>query len=312
MGLRYPELVNKHSKKDKSYLFFNGLKPLKIVALHVFCTRIMLRFFTLSILISIVSLSAHAQIHEIGGRVLVSGYVGDINPTNYTDFSGSGFGIFYRKNFNKRISTKISLSKARVEGNDMWNSEQSLQDRGLSFRSDIYELAGQLEVSFFDFQVNEGKDKVTPYLFGGVGVFNFTPEAFYDGGYVELRPLGTEGQFLNNSKTTYSNIAASFPLGIGFKYNFAGKWCINSEVGMRYTTTDYLDDVSGTYADSQEILEQGGEVAAYLSNPSQAGNRYGNKGQQRGNDVFNDTYSFITFGISYTFKPFRCPELSDY
>lgn len=272
----------------------------------------MLRFFILFIFISVVSLSAQAQKNEIGVRVLASGYVGDINPSNYSSFSGSGYGIFYRKNHNKRISTKIALSKTFVEAYDFENSDPNLRDRGLSFTSEIIELAGQLEVSFFDFQVDEGKDKATPYLFGGVALINFNPKAIYEGSLVELRPLGTEGQFLNNSKATYSKFAASFPVGIGFKYNFAGKWNVNTEIGLRYTTTDYLDDVSGTYADNQEILEQGGVAAAFLSNPASDNTRYGIEGQQRGNDVFNDTYSFITFGLSYTFKPFRCPELSDY
>ena len=46
----------------------------------------------------------------------------------------------------------------------------------------------------------------------------------------------------------YSNIAAYIPLGMGYKYNLNPKMNIGIEAVYNFTTTDYLDDVSKTYA----------------------------------------------------------------
>ncbi len=43
-------------------------------------------------------------------------------------------------------------------------------------------------------------------------------------------------------------MAVCFPVAVGFKYNVSDNVNVFAEVGYRFTTSDYLDDVSTTYA----------------------------------------------------------------
>ena len=69
-----------------------------------------------------------------------------------------------------------------------------------------------------------------------------------------LRPLRTEGQGMPGDTmfapgTTYGPVAICIPMGIGIKKAFNGNGGIKLEFGFRFTNTDYLDDVSGSYYD---------------------------------------------------------------
>ena len=52
-----------------------------------------------------------------------------------------------------------------------------------------------------------------------------------------------------NGNGTYRRIAVCFPLGFGIEKAFNSDLGIKIEAGYRFTMTDYLDDVSGVYAD---------------------------------------------------------------
>lgn len=46
-------------------------------------------------------------------------------------------------------------------------------------------------------------------------------------------------------------MAVAIPLGVGVKYALNENWNIFAEVNYRLTTTDYIDDVSSSYAGAQ-------------------------------------------------------------
>ncbi len=96
----------------------------------------------------------------------------------------------------------------------------------------------------------------------------------YDGSgndvWVPLRPIGTEGQTvggldpesdpLRNSPNQalyadreaprqYRKVQVAFPMGVSLDYIIYNKWVIGAELGVRVTTTKYLDDVGGYYFD---------------------------------------------------------------
>lgn len=81
------------------------------------------------------------------------------------------------------------------------------------------------------------------------------------------------------------------------------------EGGVRKTSTDYLDDVSGVYADPIILLHEGGEEVAFLSDPSVevTGEPVGVTGKMRGDNHKSDDYFFFGLGIIYTLKPYKCP-----
>ena len=63
------------------------------------------------------------------------------------------------------------------------------------------------------------------------------------------------GQDKNGKPKTYSRFAISFPIGLGIQKAFNGDIGIKIEASYRFTTTDYLDDVSGFYADRETLRD---------------------------------------------------------
>jgi hypothetical protein len=127
----------------------------------------------------------------------------------------------------------------------------------------------------------------------------------------ELQPLGTEGQGYAEypDRVLYNRTAFTWLIGGGFKYRLAKGLGVQLEVGVRKTKTDYLDDVSGTYADPIVLFHEGGEEVAFLADPSVliSGEPVGATGKMRGDDTKKDDYLFAGIGLYYTINPYRCP-----
>ena len=152
---------------------------------------------------------------------------------------------------------------------------------------------------------------IQAYFFGGVGIFYYNPKGKYtDGNWYALRPLHTEGQGLPGGGKSYGPISVCFPLGLGAKIALDQRWSLGIEYGIRYTLTDYIDDVSGKYYDNNAIKAKYGNIAAYFADPSLlkypaelGGNASGAwqsaAGQERGNPKYNDAYMFMSFNVNY-------------
>jgi len=220
----------------------------------------------------------------------VSYYIGDLNPAIPFRMSKPAFGVFYRQNFNSRISLRVHGLAGSVAGSDAINKTNP--DRGLNFESKIYEGGLQLEINFFDYFIGSKLHPITPYIFGGAAVFFFKPYANIQGAKAELQPLLTEGQ-----NSPYNLFAFSAPFGLGLKYSVSKLIGVGAEWGMRMTTTDYLDDVSKTY-----YLDLASNPPANPSLPELASDPLltHNVGMQRGNSRNTDWYSFA--GVSITVK----------
>ena len=97
------------------------------------------------------------------------------------------------------------------------------------------------------------------------------PEAEMNGQWT-LQPLGTEGQGPPGRKRMASNRMEQqgicMPFGFGFKSNIGPFTTFNIDWGVRKTWTDYLDDISGMYADRAVLLQERGEVTAALADRS--------------------------------------------
>jgi hypothetical protein len=79
---------------------------------------------------------------------------------------------------------------------------------------------------------------------------------------------------------------------------------LGCEIGMRKTLTDYLDDLSGRYPDKNQLLNEQGEMALYLSDPSNEPTRPNgrNSFSNRGYSEKKDWYIYSNFNISYYFR----------
>ncbi len=262
-------------------------------------------------------------------------YFGDVTPE--ADFTSlrlnstrPSVSVFVTRKFTPRISGRATLSWGRITGDDSKSASPDEAEnvprykRNLSFRNDIKELSLIGIVDLFENRRTYlRRPDFTPYAFAGVAVFHHNPMAYYDGGngvatgWYDLQPLGTEGQYAEGEgyPDPYKKIQFAIPFGLGVRYRIDKRWDVGLEVTWRKTFTDYLDDVSGSYADKNDLKNP---VAIALSDRSAESARakagqypivtdggfphlrgYGSKGDQRG-DITDDDW-FITTGITLTY-----------
>lgn len=250
---------------------------------------------------------------EIGPFLGCSYYIGDLNPTgHFNQFTKPAVGLVLRHNFSTRLAIRGNALFGSIEGDDSFAFNPAQQQRNLKFKSPVSELSAQLEFNFLDFEMGSDRHIFSPYIFGGFAIFKFNPQARVGNNWVDLQPLGTEGQGLPGaaSRRKYQLSQVSLPFGIGVKMSLAKNLGLSIEWGMRKTFTDYLDDVSTTYYDPAVIAAKRGPTAAMLSDPSIGTDpNYSNVGRQRGNPNTKDWYSFagIVLTVRFKEKAKRCP-----
>lgn len=231
-------------------------------------------------------------------------YLGDLNRfTHFGKNTGPAGGFILRRNMNQRYSTRVTAFYGRVSGFDYRSSSSSQVNRNLGFRSNIFELAYGIEMNYKNFALGKSETVFSPYLFIQLAFFKMNPQAYYGGQWIDLQPLGTEGQGTSeNDKRKYALGQISIPFGIGAKVALSKNVGLSIEWGLRKTYTDYLDDVSGTYADPDILADQNGPLAAALADRSaeQEGIGGNNSNFQRGDSNYKDWY--VMSGLMLTFK----------
>ncbi|MDR3047745.1 MAG: DUF6089 family protein [Bacteroidales bacterium] len=237
----------------------------------------------------------YAQKSEIGAFGGVSFYLGDLNPTTlFANVKPAG-GLVYRYNFDARWALKANVIFANVEASDQKNNKN--YERNLSFKSPITEISAQVEVNFFNLYNVASFNRFSPYVFAGIAFFSFNPQAELDGKTYFLQHLGTEGQGLPGQKKYYSLTNFAIPFGIGLKATIGRFIAVGVEWGLRYTFTDYLDDVGNVYYDNDALRTVRGNIVADLADRSEFQHSHG---RERGNITTKDLYSFC--GVIFTVK----------
>jgi hypothetical protein len=261
------------------------------------------RYF-LIIFLFVLSFRSFAQYNDVGILVGGSNYKGELSPHLFNkDFIHFAGGVFFRHNWNRHWSYKFELNYAQVSGDDALGETGYAVNRNLSFHSEIMEFSPQIEFNFFPYETASSDFRFSPYLFTGISIFHFNPEADLNGKTYELQPMGTEGQGINGTDF-YNRVTFALPIGGGIKVSL-GNIGIGIEVGARRTYTDYLDDVSTYYPDQLKLIAARGLIASQLSDRSLsiADNTIPvptvtNK--QRGNPQDNDWY--LIAGLSIYFR----------
>jgi len=241
---------------------------------------------------------------ELGGGIGVSNYFGDLNTSWRVNRLHLAGGIGARYNFNDRLALRFGATYGEISGFDSDSKNDFELRRNLSFKSIIVDGTAQFEFNFMPYVHGHRDYFYTPYMFAGFSMFYFTPRAEFEGQWYKLPELGTEGQFRGEE---YNTTQAALAYGFGFKMDLSYRWSFNVELSSRKLFTDYLDDVSGVYADIRDIRAQRGETAASLADRSFEP-KIGEPGRQRGNGKKNDMYIFLTVGVMYYFGDIRCPE----
>jgi len=258
---------------------------------------------------------AVVQEGEFGVGLGAGHYFGDLNTRAHLNRPKIAATAFFRKNFGNYIAVRVGASFAQLGYSDVYNTHnQFMLQRNLSFNTNVWELALQGDFNFFRFMPGEPGYNFTPYITFGVGVFNYDPFAMLQGQKYFLRPLGTEGQgsSLYPDRKPYSSMAICFPVGVGIKYAFNERFNIGLEITHRFTTTDYLDDVSTTYVDPAVFppLPDGSpSPASLLSDRSyELGTPIGIKGRQRGVETNKDQFITAMIYFSFNLQSYKCPS----
>lgn len=247
------------------------------------------------------SYTVNAQRNEVGIFIGTSYYLGDLNPSKQFFMNKFAGGIIYRYTISSHWNLKFDGLLGSVAGDDA--KSKANVERNLSFKSNLFEASLQIEYNYLPYITgSDANNKFSPYIFTGLAIFHFNPQAEYNGVWYALQPLGTEGQRTSESTLKpYALTQVSIPFGLGVKYSLGRKICIGAEWGLRKTFTGYIDDVSGTYADATVIAAENGHAAAALSDRSIKSLGQDDTGLKRGNGK-SDWYSFAGVYITYKFK----------
>jgi hypothetical protein len=273
--------------------------------------------FTIILLICTSSISTFAQQDVLNAEIGISAgsafYFGDLNNRAQFNRPKPVFGVSFRKAFGNYLGAKVTGHYAQLGYSDIYSKNSYQKTRNLSFNTNLWELAAMADFHFFKFNPAENPHAFTPYLSLGVGIFSFDPYAYLQGRKVYLRPLNTEGQgsTVYPDRKPYSTMAISIPFGMGIKYNYNNRINLFIEATHRFTTTDYLDDVSKTYAGVGAFPPGpfGVPTDALLlqDRSTELGDPIGAFGKQRGWSKQKDQYLFVQAGVSFNIMKYNCP-----
>ncbi|MFT5723489.1 MAG: hypothetical protein ACI9JN_000603 [Bacteroidia bacterium] len=211
--------------------------------------------------------------------------------------ANTSFGLKF--NLTNRISVRPDICYAQIVGSDAYSGDLGRFNRNLSFKTDIYELTFTPEFVLVNLGNFSHKKTATSEIYGfaGFGILQFNPQAQYDGVWYDLQPLGTEGQGLKPGTQLYNLQSWVVPFGFGYRKNIGKRTYVGFELSMRKSFTDYIDDVSKNYYDTDALLEERGEIAASLNDRNldkPAVNFSGRRNPKKN----NDNYSFVQITFS--------------
>lgn len=260
----------------------------------------MWRKFRLLLIISglVVAFNANAQFDdpktiEVGPHLGLSYYMGDLNPAKPFAMSDLQYGGVVRFNYNNRWTFRFDFSHATVKADDVvikWRPE-----RGLSFTTNLNDFSFVAEFNFWEYYTGNPKRNVSPYIFGGISVFQYTPysrilddnlmidtlinlrqyklDTIYrdtvkgDDGKYHLTAFSQLAEFLGGRT---KRIGVSVPFGVGVKFSLSKHMAATVEWRMQKTLTDYLDGVGGVYLEDIESFE----IPHIVYNKDGQGNQY--------------------------------------
>ena len=232
------------------------------------------------------SISLHAQEFEAGILGGMSAYKGDLNTDRLYYKVYPVAGMILRINHSDRISTRANISWTVLRGSDrsiyqpFFNILENPAHPRIyyEFETTTYELSFQGEFNILPFRKDDASTRFAPYIYAGLGGILFEAEPMeLDSRTSSISPTNGD-HWHDNDDQNYNNLALAGLAGIGFKVNFTSKLSGGIEIGMRLTTTDYLDEVS-------------------------------HKGDPDDNDWYSYTNFTITYGFGSNSRPSRvgCP-----
>ena len=233
---------------------------------------------------------------DYGFAIGTANYLGDIGGDDLTrrDFSADlhlgqtklSSHVFVRYRLNSVLAVRGQVGTVFLEDYDNLSTNVARVTRNAHFRNFVNELSARAEVSFFSSPMitrytSKLRVGMNAYATLGITGFSHNPQAQlnrdaaeyhfaqgniatnptqlnYDEWY-DLRDAGTE-------TLTYGQLSMGVPLGLGVSFEVNHQIRVGMEFVWNLTFTDYLDDVSYTWADPSSLTD----IQFLLSNPSSA------------------------------------------
>lgn len=271
----------------------------------------------------------HRYAVKIGLHAGLSNYYGDLNhqvwdlPHQFKqpiqDFNFLSYGLSVEYHLSKTFGLRLWGMKSQFKASDRTYENSGTYTRALNVQTDLFD-ASLLGIVYLDNDlVFNSNSIIAPYFMLGGGMTYFETKGdllsnnnnrYY---YWSDNTIRTEDQNginaanaqiieqdyqyetslrpLNTEENAYSPITWNVALGLGIKFRLSKRFNLHLEALVRYTGSDYLDDVSGNYRTTYNDNFQ-----AYAANPS------GINRSRRGNSPeMNDWYSFVGLSAHYSF-----------
>ncbi|RYG04539.1 MAG: hypothetical protein EOO02_05900 [Chitinophagaceae bacterium] len=270
---------------------------------------------------------------EIGAGIGYTNYYGDVSNYRINNFKDlykayrfvefnpryihtPSFSLLAQKKLNRSIGFLIQANVLQFEMSDRYRKANGSVDEGslnyarsLNFRTNLQDLGVALT-----FNSNNGglfKEGATfyPSFYLGMGVSHFSvkgdlydennnPYNYNAGGYIndgkyetDLRKLNTENE------SRYNNVVPFLNLGLALNFKLTDFLKLSVQSDIKYSGSDYLDDVSKTYKDSYAS-----PASAYAAKPGN--NVVDPITMQRGdNNGVNDFYINNRVVVIYNLRP---------
>ncbi|TVZ27021.1 hypothetical protein JM83_2030 [Gillisia sp. Hel_I_86] len=233
-----------------------------------------MRHLVLLIILFAFSKSSVSQTFEIGPFIGGANYIGDVGKSSFVNPNTVVGGAIAKWNRSDRHSLRFTLLYAQIQADDAKSNEVRRQERGYSFTNHIAEASFGLEFNFYSFDLHDGGQQSTPYLYTGITYFN-----------TKHHYLSEDLPFPGVLEPQGDNWSFAIPVIFGYKQTLTPKIIGAIEIGARYTFTDNIDG-----SNPQELL----------------GRR--NPPREFGNTNTNDWYVFsgVTFTFTFGKKPCYC------
>lgn len=260
------------------------------------------------------------QAVEIGMMAGLGIYNGDFSPVKNIDYFkelNPAAGVFVRHQTADRLAFRLGYTYTTLTGAGNNNTTTPYRKSDMLYRSPIHELALTMEITPFRLYLLGWE--VSPYISGGPAVFYFNPQYRINGEWLDVQPLGLEGQGLPGYEEPYSRLQFSLPVGGGVRIRINERFTIGAEAIGRIVLTDYLDDVTRKTVVYDDLRRGRGEEIAQLSfpgfNPENdrtyfRGNQANDYYYSGGVTLFYNLIRYRSFNNGLTRKPSRlkCPK----
>jgi outer membrane protein OmpA-like peptidoglycan-associated protein len=299
----------------------------------------------ISALLLLSSIQGFAQLNgykwRLGFSAGPTNYLGDIRPLNVNNFQN--FTKLYNRysNYAEQLSFQLSGEYALgnsvglmftagsyqfgagdrfVQNNGTLFTQSPTFDRALNFQTNLFDAGFSFVIKPDNNWLLSGKSRFAPYMTIGFGVQNFSvsgdlldangnrydytnPNVIPDGTFeTKLRPLLTERDEEYKNTTIYAG------LGFGFRVRITNQLEIFAQSDFRRASSDFLDDISGTYKSSYD-----NDFQAYAAKPGT--NVVTPENPYRGFETLKpDWYIYHGMGVKFSLgankKAFNAPVIT--